>query len=232
MARRRSVCVFELRASWSRDRRHMKRNLFIGSTLAALLLALGLGQGILEKKARRAGQGQQDHGPALRSRSDLPEAAAQPLVSGHVDRRRRRRQRSRLDRPSSRHASTRSRRRKTRRPARAARRRRRFSSSTRTARCCATGAARTATAISGPARTTASPSTTRATSGSAATASGDGMVLKFTQDGKFLMQVGKKGVPIDSNSTGALRHGRQDLRSTRRRTRPTSPTATATSASS
>ena len=26
------------------------------------------------------------------------------------------------------------------------------------------------------------------------------MVLKFTQDGKFLMQVGKKGVPIDSNS--------------------------------
>jgi hypothetical protein len=29
---------------------------------------------------------------------------------------------------------------------------------------------------------------------------GDGMVLKFTQDGKFLMMVGKKGVPIDSNS--------------------------------
>ena len=27
------------------------------------------------------------------------------------------------------------------------------------------------------------------------------MVLKFTQDGKFLMQIGKKGVPIDSNST-------------------------------
>ena len=30
---------------------------------------------------------------------------------------------------------------------------------------------------------------------------GDGMVLKFTQDGKFLMMVGKKGVPLDSNST-------------------------------
>jgi DNA-binding beta-propeller fold protein YncE len=30
---------------------------------------------------------------------------------------------------------------------------------------------------------------------------GDGMVLKFTQDGKFQMMVGKKGVPIDSNST-------------------------------
>ena len=30
---------------------------------------------------------------------------------------------------------------------------------------------------------------------------GDGEVLKFTQDGKFLMKVGDKGVPIDSNST-------------------------------
>src|SRR6185436_6005485 len=29
---------------------------------------------------------------------------------------------------------------------------------------------------------------------------GDGHILKFTQDGKFLMQIGKKGVPIDSNS--------------------------------
>jgi DNA-binding beta-propeller fold protein YncE len=30
---------------------------------------------------------------------------------------------------------------------------------------------------------------------------GDGMVLKFTQDGKFLLKVGDKGVPLDSNST-------------------------------
>ncbi|HMD36901.1 MAG TPA: hypothetical protein VKH42_18130 [Vicinamibacterales bacterium] len=30
---------------------------------------------------------------------------------------------------------------------------------------------------------------------------GDGEVLKFTQDGKFIMKVGDKGVPIDSNST-------------------------------
>jgi DNA-binding beta-propeller fold protein YncE len=30
---------------------------------------------------------------------------------------------------------------------------------------------------------------------------GDGLVLKFTQDGKFLNQFGKKGVPVDSNST-------------------------------
>jgi hypothetical protein len=30
---------------------------------------------------------------------------------------------------------------------------------------------------------------------------GDGLVLKFTQDGKFLAQYGKKGVQVDSNST-------------------------------
>ena len=47
--------------------------------------------------------------------------------------------------------------------------------------------------MSGPTRTTASSSTTRATSGSAATAARDSHVLKFTKDGKFLMQVGKKG---------------------------------------
>ena len=35
----------------------MKRNLYIGSTLAALLLALGLGQGILEKKADAQAKG-------------------------------------------------------------------------------------------------------------------------------------------------------------------------------
>jgi DNA-binding beta-propeller fold protein YncE len=30
---------------------------------------------------------------------------------------------------------------------------------------------------------------------------GDGLVLKFTQDGKFISMFGKKGVPVDSNST-------------------------------
>src|SRR3954462_9174159 len=35
----------------------MKKNLYIGSTLAALLLALGLGQGLLEKKAEAQAKG-------------------------------------------------------------------------------------------------------------------------------------------------------------------------------
>jgi len=30
---------------------------------------------------------------------------------------------------------------------------------------------------------------------------GDGQVLKFTKDGKFLLQIGKGGVPVDSNNT-------------------------------
>jgi DNA-binding beta-propeller fold protein YncE len=30
---------------------------------------------------------------------------------------------------------------------------------------------------------------------------GDGQVLKFTKDGKFLLQIGKGGVPVDSNDT-------------------------------
>src|SRR6267142_1646097 len=33
---------------------------------------------------------------------------------------------------------------------------------------------------------------------------GDGQILKFTRDGKFLLQIGKGGVPVDSNSTEHL----------------------------
>src|SRR3989449_3730166 len=33
---------------------------------------------------------------------------------------------------------------------------------------------------------------------------GDGQILKFTRDGKFLLQIGKGGVPVDSNNTEHL----------------------------
>ena len=107
--------------------------------------------------------------------------------------------------------------------------RRRCSSSIRPAICCGTGAGR-ARATSGPIRTTASSSTTRATSGSAATAARDSHILKFTKDGKFLMQVGKKGARRKAGAAagdhegdvaglrrrqqrpGELRPRRQDLR--------------------
>ena len=90
----------------------------------------------------------------------------------------------------------------------AARARRPCSNSIRPATCCATGAAR-ARATSGPIRTTASSSTTRATSGSAATAGPTPQVLKFTKDGKFLMQVGKKGARRSATAAAGQGEGAQ-----------------------
>ena len=146
---------------------------------------------LLAEDGRGAGQGR-GAGAALRSRSDVAEAAAERLVSGqtigvgvdaqdHVwivhradsldaDRSGGRRQ----DRHVLREGAADPRVRSAGQPAAPLGRR---------------GRRR---AISGRRRTTASPSTTRATSGSAATAAADGMVLKFTQDGKFLMQVGTR----------------------------------------
>ena len=74
-------------------------------------------------------------------------------------------------------------------------------------------------ATSGPSRTTASSSTTRATSGSAATAAATRHILKFTKDGKFLMQIGKKGARRKAGAGAATKAGRR-LR--RRQQRPES----------
>ncbi len=140
-------------------------------------------------------------GAALRGRSVLAEAAAQPLAA------RRRRSASGPTSRTMSGSSTAARRRctttrrapsSTRRSPNAAAARRRCSSSTRPATWCAPGAAR-ARATSGRSRTTASTSTTRATSGSAATARRTRTLLKFTKDGKFLMQVGGSGKNAGSN---------------------------------
>ena len=94
---------------------------------------------------------------------------------------------------------------------RAAVRRRRSSSSIRRATSSATGAVR-ATATSGRRRITASSSTTRTTSGSAATTRSDAHILKFTQDGKFLMQFGTPGTEQGQQRHRELRTRREDLR--------------------
>ena len=60
----------------------------------------------------------------------------------------------------------------------------------------------------------------------------DSQILKFTKSGKFLMQFGRLGPEQGQQRHGELRPRRQDLRRPEGRTRPTSPTATATSASS
>ena len=74
-------------------------------------------------------------------------------------------------------------------------------------------------ATNGPTATTASSSITRATSGLAATAAPDSHILKFTKDGKFLLQIGKKGA---RRKAGAARRqsGRAGRRLRRRQQRP------------
>ena len=115
-------------------------------------------------------------------------------------------------------------------PRNAARRRRRFWSLTRAGTCSDIGAAR-AKDTTGRIPITESRSTTKATYGSQATAEArrpdkaragpasaarrradrscrllnDNMVLKFTQDGKFLMQIGKPGQTKGSNDVENLR---------------------------
>ena len=88
-----------------------------------------------------------------------------------------------------------------RRPARAARRRRRFSSSTRTATLLRHWGGQDGDGYQWPASNHGITIDHKGNVWIGGNGGGDGMVLKFTQDGKFLMQIGKKGVPIDSNST-------------------------------
>ena len=73
------------------------------------------------------------------------------------------------------------------------------------------------------------------------TANGDGMIQKYTHDGKLLLQIGKKGVFDTSDGTrngtplnagrNALHQARRHRRGSGRTATSTSPTATATGAS-
>ena len=85
----------------------------------------------------------------------------------------------------------------------AASRRPRSSNSTGMATSCRPGAGR-ATTRPGRRTNTASMSTTRTMSGSPATATNDHVLLKFTRDGKFLLQIGKKGETGGSNDPDRL----------------------------
>ena len=200
--------------------------------LSPALVALGVGASARSISAARPGT---RAGAALRSRSVLAEAAAEPLGA--------RARRSASASTRSDHvwivhrADTLDRRTKSA-PTRIR----------RPATCCApappvlefdpagqprrrTGAARPR-ATSGRRRTTASPSTTRTTSGSAATATSDSHILKFTQRRQVpRCRSARPGRRNGQQRHRELRPRRQDLRRSARRTRRTSPTATATSAS-
>ena len=86
------------------------------------------------------------------------------------------------------------------------------------------------TTISGRRRTTASTVDKKGNVWIGGNGGNDGMVLKFTKEGKFLMQVGIKlsGWPTAMRGNGSARSRR--CSTMRRPTRCTSPTATATSA--
>ena len=174
-------------------KRNRKRKLVSGGALVAALSALGVGQALLQRHAEA--QGRASGRRASRSIRCGPSRCRITGCSGMtigvgVDRRitsgssiaarPRSTQRNRARRPNP--PPTRS-------AARAAPPVLEFDQQGNLVH--ATGAARPARATSGRSRTTASPSTTRATSGSAATAPTTAHILKFTQDGKFLMQFGK-----------------------------------------
>ena len=67
----------------------MKRNVLIGTGLLTLLAALGIGQPRSSRAAIAQTNGK-TIGAALRSRSDVAQAAAESLGDGQHDRRRRR----------------------------------------------------------------------------------------------------------------------------------------------
>ena len=102
---------------------------------------------------------------------------------------------------------------------------------------------RRAAATNGPSASTASTSTTRASSGSAATTarppaspassrSPTTQLLKFTQDGKFVLQIGKSNQSKGNADTGNVHRAGGRVGACRRPTSCSWPTATAITASS
>ena len=146
----------------------MKRNVFIGSTLLALLIGLGAAQTLLQRTAAAQAQG-----AVQAPRFEVDPIWPKPLPNGwylgqvigvsvdandHVWIIHRSAALDAVEAAADEGTGP------------VARRRRRFSSSINRGICSATGAARMARAISGPSPTTGSRSITRATSGLAATA--------------------------------------------------------------
>ena len=178
-----------------------KQKLVSGGALVAAIVALGFGQALLQRHAEA--QGSSVSAPMFEVDPLWPKPLPNHWLLGwtigvwvdeqdhvwivH---------RGAGDAPQQRDAAPSS----IRRSPSAAAPRRRFWCSIPTATWCGHGAA-PARDTNGRSRTTASMSTTRATSGSAATAPKDAHILKFTKDGKFLMQVGHFGKTGGSNDT-------------------------------
>src|ERR1043166_464442 len=187
--------------SWQIQEMGMRRNLAIGTTLAALLLALGIGQGLLEKRAdAQAGNGGKVQVPRFEVDPTFPKPLPNHWYQGmsigvgvdasdHV---------WIVHRPDSVNATE-------------------AAADAKTGEFCAKAppilefdqqgtllrhwGGSDGEGYQWPSSNHGITIDHKGNVWVGGNGGGDGLVLKFTQDGKFLMQVGKKGVPVDSNST-------------------------------
>ena len=180
----------------------MKRNLAIRCDAGRALVALGIGQGVLEKRAdAQAGSGGKVQVPRFEVDPTFPKPLPNHWYQGmsigvgvdakdHVWIVHRPDTRQRASKPPSEP-----------RPVVLLRRRRRFSSSISRASCSRHWGGADGEGYKWPASNHGITIDYKGNVWIGGNGDGDGMVLKFTQDGKFLMKVGDKGVPMDSNST-------------------------------
>src|SRR5436309_9902108 len=179
----------------------MKRNLYIGSALVALLVALGIGQGLLEKKAEaQAKNGAKVQVPRFEVDPAFPKQLPNHWYQGmsigvgvdandHV---------WIVHRPDSVNANE-------------------AAEDAKTGACCAKAppilefdqpgpllrhwGGQYGDGYKWPASNHGITIDHKGNVWIGGNGGGDGLVLKFTQDGKLRNMFGKKGVPIDSNST-------------------------------
>src|SRR5256885_10109354 len=178
----------------------MKRNIYIGSTLAALLLALGIGQGLLEKQADAQAKGNKIMVPRFEVDPTFPQPLPNHWYQGmsigvgvdandHI---------WIVHRPDSVNAIE-------------------AAGDSKTGECCSKAppilefdqqgtllrhwGGSDGDGYQWPASNHGITIDHKGNVWVGGNGGGDGLVLKVTQDGKVLMMVGKKGGPIDSNST-------------------------------
>ena len=218
-----------------------RRHTVVHAGLVAVLAAAGIGIGVDRSHPAAQGKTGAVQAPMFEVDPLWPKPLPNHWVLGSLDRHRRRRAGSRLDHPSQ-IANARDERQAARTRTAvgdAARARRRSSSSIRRATCCATGAGPGGQATSGPIE----PRHHHRLQGQRLDwrqPAADSHILKFTKDGKFLMQVGKRsarrasGHPNGAGAGSRLKATATTWKasaasrrssSIRRRTRRTSPTA-------
>ncbi len=198
-----------------------KRNFLIGATFVAALRRRWRSARACSQKARGAGQGAaMVEVPRFEVDPTFPKPLPNHWYQGQTIGVVGRRAGSHLDHPPRRLAVAErtGARRQDRRCA--ARRRRRFSSSISRATCCVTGAASSGsrtTTTSGPSSNHGITVDHKGNVWIGGNGGDDGMVLKFTKDGKFLLRVGANYPGGRQQLDGSLLEGREAVRRSRSR---------------